>query len=79
MTRSAAMRAGRWPRVRSLGGRVSELRNIATLPERDAQCTEQVAALLLFVIAFIIAAACIALAGYFGLWLPERPSCRGRT
>jgi hypothetical protein len=78
MTRSAAIRAGRWPRVGSLGGRVSELRNIATLPERDAQCTEQVAALL-FVIAFIIAAACIALAGYFGLWLPERPSCRGRT
>jgi hypothetical protein len=78
MTRSAAIRAGRWPRVRSLGGRVSELRNIATPPERGAQCTEQVAALL-FVIAFIIAAACIALAGYFGLWLSERPSCRGRT
>jgi hypothetical protein len=78
MTRSAAMRTGRWPRVRSLGGRVSELRNIVTLSERDAQCTGQVAALL-FVIAFIIAAACIALAGYFGLWLPERPLCRGRT
>jgi hypothetical protein len=77
MTRSAPIRARIWPRVRSLGGPVSELRNVATLPERDAQCTEQVAALLL-VIAFIIAAACIALAGHFGLWLSERPSPRGR-
>jgi hypothetical protein len=77
MTRSAAIRARSWPRVRSLSGRVSELRNVATRPERDAQCTEQVAALL-FVIAFIIAAACIALAGHFGLWLSERPSPRGR-
>ncbi len=50
-----AIPAGNWPRTRLDRG-VSELRNIATLRERDAQCTKQVAAMLLFVIAFIIAA-----------------------
>jgi hypothetical protein len=38
--------------------------------------TARAEATKLFVVAFIIAAACIALAGHFGLWLSERPPRR---